>query len=133
MKSFLAFLLAVSMTAVGFYALEAVAGGGHVWRSAMTSTDAGPTNAVNLPGRFTSTIECTNEATYKLCTSSSCTPVNGTDKRLTCQLGQNLLTLAASCTRYAVEFENGGYTYVAAIAADAGNPACNIYTNVKNP
>lgn len=136
MKTTVAVIVAFAFVVFAFTVVApASAHAADIWVSAMSSTDAGPTNAVAFPNkRATYRVECTLPGVTKVCTTSSCSPANGTDKRLECNLGQGTTTASAICTSYQThEFESAGYSYVAAMAADAGNPACNLFQIGKNP
>lgn len=136
MKTIVAVLAAFAFVVFAFtVAAPLSAHAADVFVTSMSSTDAGPTNAAAFPNRkATYRVECSLPGVYKVCTSSTCSPANGTDKRLECNLGQGTTTPSAVCTSYQTgEFESAGYAYVATIAADAGNPACNLFQIGKNP
>jgi len=145
--------LAAALAVVCFVAAPPPAYAADVWKAALTSNDAGTTNSVLVGGGITVALQCDNPACYKASLTTPITAdcskdwvlqpstsgsgaVMGTFNLLTFGGGDGGLTAVSLApvpvVKYQKEFDMGGLAYVAAFALDGGNPACDVYTVVKN-
>lgn len=104
-----------------------------VWVSALTSTDAGATNTYTMTGKSTYKLKCKNAACHSFGTTSSAPAPDCTKDSMLAQVTTGLTGGVPPLINYVQEFENGGYTKVAARAPDAGNPDCSLFIVIKNP
>lgn len=126
--------------AIGFFAAPTPSTGfvpqaeaGNVFKAALVSFDAGPTNAVTLETMREFELTCPQASCYKLgASNTAASTVPDCTKDFI--LGNSELYLGVGNTevrRYREHIKSGGFTAVRVRALDGGNVAgCQIYSSI---
>jgi hypothetical protein len=130
-----------------------------VWKVALSSSDAGATNTATMDKQRTYSVQCASPACVKTATSGTVVPdcakdyvlpavlvsaggagtITGTTNATDAGIGGSGLTqytletsASTASYRYQLEFESAAHSRVAAMALDAGDPACNLIQLTKS-